>query len=249
VDALTPDALRPLLRGSFGSLYLYDPVSVSTQDVLRDSRYPEGAVAVAEHQTGGRGRSGKTWSDTTGTSILMSVLLRPPGGARPAPEISLVAAVSVAEAIDQATGLTAGVKWPNDVLLNGHKVAGILLEATDGNVVCGIGINVNQSGGELPTGSRVPASSLRLEAGHVIERAPLLADILARLEDLYAAWVTSGLAPVLDQLAQRDVLRGRTVRVGRTRGTADGLAPDGRLAIVSEGRRTLVESGEVVFEA
>ncbi|HEX4929960.1 MAG TPA: biotin--[acetyl-CoA-carboxylase] ligase, partial [Gaiellaceae bacterium] len=118
---------------------------------MLDSAQPEGAVAVCEEQTAGRGRMGRAWEAPAGSSILMSLLLRPPAG-RPAAELSLVAGVATALAVEHGTGLAAQIKWPNDVMLDRRKVAGVLAELKDGAVVLGIGLNVNQGRDELPTG-------------------------------------------------------------------------------------------------
>ena len=145
---LTPDAVEPLLRGRFGRPYLWSESCTSTQNVLRGSVLPEGAVAVTEHQTSGRGREGRPWHDVAGKSLLVSLLLRPPAGT-PTQQLALVAGLAVAESVEQDRD-AAGIKWPNDVLLEGRKVAGVLLEASEGAVVCGIGVNVAQVEGELP---------------------------------------------------------------------------------------------------
>ena len=119
--------MEPHLRGRFGKPYLYEPECESTQLLLLGSGLSEGAVGVTDHQTRGRGRLGRPWVEPSGTSVLASVLLQPPPE-RNAPELSLVAAVAVAQVIDQTTGLTSQIKWPNDVMLNRRKVAGILAE-------------------------------------------------------------------------------------------------------------------------
>ena len=140
---LTAAAVEPLLRGRFGRPYLWSASCASTQDVLRGSDLPEGAVAVTEHQTAGRGREGRPWQDVAGKAILLSLLLRPPVD-MPAQQFALVAGLAVAEAVEERRD-AAGIKWPNDVLLEGRKVAGVLLESSAGEVVCGIGINVAQA--------------------------------------------------------------------------------------------------------
>ena len=242
---LAPEAVRPLLRGSFGEPYLYATETASTQDVLAESGHPHGAVAVAEHQTAGRGRSGRRWDDAPSTALLFSVLLRPPAEA-PLPQLSLVTGLVVATAIESETGLGAQVKWPNDVLVDGCKVAGILLEASGSVVVCGIGINVNQEACDLPPRTRLPATSLRTAAGRAFDRGALLAAVLAELEHRYDTWLVGGLAGQLDDLERRNALNGRHVRVDDRAGTAGTIAPDGRLAIVLDcGDVVLVESGEV----
>jgi BirA family biotin operon repressor/biotin-[acetyl-CoA-carboxylase] ligase len=192
-DSLAPDAVKPLLRGRFGHVYLYEEICPSTQRLLRGED-AEGAIAVAEEQTEGRGRLGRSWHAPARTSVLASVLLLPPLKAARLPELSLVAGGAVAEAIAELTGIEPVIEFPNDVLVGGRKVAGILAESSDGRVVLGLGVNANQTSEELPKNARTEPTSLRLELGEPVDRASLLAEILARLELAYDAWVrdTSG---------------------------------------------------------
>jgi BirA family biotin operon repressor/biotin-[acetyl-CoA-carboxylase] ligase len=182
-DSLSPEAVSPLLRGRFGrERYVYAEVTASTQRLLGPDD-PEGAVAATEEQTEGRGRLGREWLAPHGSSVLCSVLLRPSLPVERWPELSLVAGGAVADAV-RAAGVEPTLKHPNDVLVDGSKLAGILAEARDGIVVLGIGVNVKQSSAELPEG----ATSLRLEGAHVA-RPQLLAEILDRLESAYAGWI------------------------------------------------------------
>jgi BirA family biotin operon repressor/biotin-[acetyl-CoA-carboxylase] ligase len=188
-DSLAPGAVQPLLSGRFGHVYRYERACASTQRLLEDDD-PEGAVAVAEEQTEGRGRLGRTWHAPAGTSVLVSVVLRPAVEPPRLPELSLVAGGAVAEAIAQVTGIDPAIKFPNDVLVGGKKVAGILAESSEGRVVLGVGVNVNQTADELPHDTQTEPTSLRLEVGERIDRAPLLAAILLRLERDYERWVS-----------------------------------------------------------
>ena len=152
-------------------------------------------MAVTEEQTRGRGRLGRSWHAPARTSVLLSVLLRPPVDPPRLPELSLVAGGAVAEAIADVTGIDPAIKFPNDVLVGGRKVAGVLAEATEGRVVLGIGVNANQATEELPADAQTEPTSLRLELGEPVDRAALLAAILARLEAAYDTWLareTSG---------------------------------------------------------
>jgi BirA family biotin operon repressor/biotin-[acetyl-CoA-carboxylase] ligase len=150
---------------------------------------PEGAVAVAEEQSEGRGRLGREWHAPARTSVLVSVLLRPTVDPARLPELTLVIGGAVAEAIAELTELEPVIKFPNDVLLDGKKVAGILAESSEGRVVLGIGVNANQSADELPRDAQIEPTSLRLEWGEPVERAALLAAILLRVELAYDNWV------------------------------------------------------------
>jgi BirA family biotin operon repressor/biotin-[acetyl-CoA-carboxylase] ligase len=188
-DSVAPDVLKPLLRGRFGHVYRYAESTDSTQRMLAEDE-SEGAIAVAEVQTEGRGRLGRAWEAPAGTSVLVSVLLLPAVEAPRLPELSLVAGGAVAQAIAEVTGLEPAIKFPNDILVRSRKVAGILAESSDGRVVLGIGVNVNQTLDQLPAGAKTEPTSLRLEIGGPVSRARLLAAILLQLERAYDAWVT-----------------------------------------------------------
>ena len=188
-DSLAPDAVRPLLRGRFGKVYRYAEVTPSTQRMLGEDSV-EGAVAVTEEQTEGRGRLGRRWEAAPGTSILVSVLLVPPVEPPRLPELSLVAGGAVAQAIAEITGIEPAIKFPNDLLIGMRKVAGILAESSEGRVVLGIGVNVNQTAQELPADTLTPPTSLRVVLGEPVDRARLLAAILLHLERDYDAWTT-----------------------------------------------------------
>ena len=215
----------------------------STQGLL-DPSMPEGALAVADVQTAGRGRLGRTWEAPPGSAVLASVLLKPPPG-KPLPQIALVAGVAVADALEELTGLAVQIKWPNDVMLRRLKVCGILAEARDGAVVLGIGVNVTQGPGELPE----RAGSLRTTTGLEFTRDVVLDAVLEALGARYEQWLEGGLDAVYDGLGPRDFLRGRPVTVDGTSGVAELIDRDGRLRIATgHGQSVAVESGEVVYE-
>jgi BirA family biotin operon repressor/biotin-[acetyl-CoA-carboxylase] ligase len=186
-DSLAPDVVEPLLQGRFGRVYRYAELAASTQRLLKDED-AEGTVAVAEEQTEGRGRLGRSWHAPPRTSVLVSVLLRPSVESARLPELSLIAGGAVAEAIAEVTGIEPSIKFPNDVLIGGRKVAGILAEAGNGRVVLGVGVNANQTEEELPDETQHPPTSLRVEMGEPIDRSWLLVAILAQLERAYDAW-------------------------------------------------------------
>ena len=241
---LSRGRIEPLLRGRLGRPYVHEDVCGTTQLLLPPDA-PEGAVATADHQVAGRGRRGRAWVDEPGAALLASILFRPPEGAVAA-QLSLVCALAVAEAVEKAIGRSAGVKWPNDVVVEGRKVAGILLEARNGTVVCGVGINVGQDAASLPADARTPPASLRTLTGRGHDRALLLVDLLERLERRYDVWCGSGLGLLLPELERRDALRGRTVSVDTVAGSAGGIAADGALRVLAaDGTERLVASGEV----
>ena len=140
-ESLSPSPSRRTCAGASASRISTSPSASRRSSCCSGRDCREGAVAATDHQTGGKGRQGRRWVAPPGSSLLVSVLLHPPAE-RHLPELSLVAALAAAEAIEGATGLSTQIKWPNDVMLNRRKVAGILAELSDGAVVVGIGMNV-----------------------------------------------------------------------------------------------------------
>jgi BirA family transcriptional regulator, biotin operon repressor / biotin---[acetyl-CoA-carboxylase] ligase len=245
-DSLAPEAVEPLLSGRFGRPYLYHDCCRSTQELLTED-LDEGAVAVCDVQTGGRGRLGRAWEAPSGTAILASTLLTPPSEAV-LPQLSLVGGLATAEAVERATGLAAQIKWPNDVMLNRRKVAGVLAEASARRVVLGIGINVNQSRNELPRDAVTAPASLRTIDGVARNRARVLADLLAALERHYDAWREGGLDVLYEGIGSRDFLRGRKITVDGREGIGVAIDRSGQFEVDLGDERRLVESGEVGFE-
>ncbi len=205
---LSPGSVEPLLQGRLGRPYRFVEECASTQRLL-DPDEAEGATAATDLQTQGRGRLGRTWEAPPGRALLFSVLLHPRPPMALWPELSLVAGDAVAAALREQTGVAAELSHPNDVLIEGRKVAGILPEASTtaggglfrpgnrglgavasshGRVVLGIGVNVNQTTEELPAETPKPATALRVETGREWPRAPLLAAILLELERRYDDW-------------------------------------------------------------
>ena len=221
-----------------------DVGSCESTQTLVDTTLPEGALVVADHQTAGRGRLGRTWEAPAGTALLCSLLLKPPPE-RDAPQLSLVAGVAVADSVELVTELAVQLKWPNDVMLRRRKVAGCLAEARNGAVVLGIGLNVNQTREQLPDG----AGSLLTLTGREWDREELLSAMLEALDARYEQWLEGGLDAVYEGLGPRDFLRGRRVSVDGTSGVAAKIDREGRLVIdVGHGEPVAVESGEVRYE-
>jgi BirA family transcriptional regulator, biotin operon repressor / biotin---[acetyl-CoA-carboxylase] ligase len=218
---LLPEQVVPRLRGRFGHPYVWRDECPSTQDLARD--LPHGGVAATDHQTAGRGRRGRRWTVPAGKGLLFSLALEPrtpPGGLA---AFSLVAAEAVATACDDG----ALVRWPNDVVIGEHKLAGVLPELRDGKLVVGVGINTAMTAGELPRDVRVPPTSLEIVRGQPVDRVQLLVDLLAELELRFDAFEREGFPGLA-----RDELRGRpVVLAGGVSGTAQGVDPDGRLVV------------------
>ena len=213
----------------------------------------EGALAVAELQTAGRGRLGRSWTAPAGTSIAMSLLLRPAFAPERASMLTLVMGLSVAEAC-RHMGLEVSIKWPNDVVIGGKKLCGILTEmqlcgAAIDHVVIGTGINVNLT--EFPEELRETATSIQLETGHEADRNLVLSEVLSVFENNYERFLeTQDLTLLKESYERLLVNRDRIVRVldplGAYTGTARGINARGALLVEREdGTLEEVSSGEV----
>ncbi len=206
----------------------------STNERARElawSGAPHGTLVTAAEQTAGRGRQGRTWTAPASSAILASLVLRDPPRLLP-----LAAGVAVAEVI----GPRARVKWPNDVLVNGRKLAGILAEGRPQErwAVLGIGLNVAVSEDEFPPELRHRAGTLGLERDDV---EPTLARLLEQLE----RWLSAPADEVLEALRGRDALAGHRVRWGSGEGEGAGIDGEGRLIVITADGQTALEAGEV----
>ena len=214
---------------------------------------PEGTVVTAGHQRAGRGQRGHDWWDAPGQSLLCSVLLRPDCPPATAPQLSLVGGLAVAEALAASAGVSLRIRWPNDLLVDGRKVCGILAEAASSggrvhHVILGIGVNLHQSA--FPDSLADRATSLRLLTGRAPEAPALLAVILDRLGARYAAWQSGRFAAVRAAWLAHSMLPGQAVRLpDGGLGRAEDVGPDGALLARSGGGRLVrVVSGAAVEE-
>ena len=192
---------------------------------------------------------GRRWECPAGAGLMMSVLLRPTADRRHWGTLNLAAAVALEKTLRAVAGVDAKLKWPNDVLIEGRKVSGILAAAEADALVLGLGLNVSLTEPELP----VPeATSLLLAGARALDRAALAADFLARFAAVYRTWDSAGPKAVIGQWRERSATLGRRVEVsfpdgGRAAGTAAGILDDGRLLIdADDGRRLSVAAGDVV---
>ncbi len=188
---------------------------------------PEGAVVCAEGQTKGRGRLGRSWMSPKGKGIYCSIILRPNFSPTQTAQLTLMTAVAICDAIKKATGLQPAIKWPNDVLFDNHKVAGILTELSAEMdrvkfVVVGIGLNVNTLTAQLPQG----ATSLRAQTKESLSRIKMIQEMLRSFEDWYLILQRKGFTPVLKKWKEMSATLGKNVKVKNPSGEIDGLAVD-----------------------
>ena len=212
---------------------------------------PEGTVLVAEHQDAGRGRLDRVWTSPPRAGLTVSVLLRPDVPAARRGWLPLLTGVALAEAVGQVPGIRSALKWPNDLLAaDGSKLAGILAEVAGGAVVIGTGVNVSTRPDELPEG----ASSLAMEAGRTVDRAPVLLEFLRALERRYSAWTAVLGDPVQSGLARDYLAWCATVGTGvvvtmpdgsTLEGVAEAVDWDGRLVVRTPGGTVELASGDV----
>ncbi|MGE6574683.1 biotin--[acetyl-CoA-carboxylase] ligase [Paenibacillus xylanexedens] len=236
--------------------------TLSTQgDVLKlaEQGQAEGAVVIAEEQTGGRGRFGRQWFSPPGKGIWMSVLLRPDLPLQHTPQLTLLTGVAVCRAVRACSGADAGIKWPNDVLIDGRKVCGILLESTveDHEVrycIAGIGVDVNFDPEDYPEDLTTIATSLKMETGQSVDRTKLTAAILTELEQLYFLYQKEGFGVISALWEALSVSMNREITVtnphGVIEGKAIGLDPSGALIVEKhDGENTLIISGEISWKS
>ncbi|NMO98015.1 biotin--[acetyl-CoA-carboxylase] ligase [Paenibacillus lemnae] len=230
----------------------------STQEdarLLAEQGASEGTVVLAEEQRSGRGRMGKTFYSPFGKGIFMSIILRPEQPVHLVQQLTLLCGVAVQKAIEKTTGLKAGIKWPNDVLIGSKKVSGILLEskAEDDAVrycIAGLGISVNIPEEGFPDELKPIATSLKVAGGRSVDRNELIVSTLHELEYLYELYKEQGFQIIADMWEASSVTLNRRVAVhtprGITEGTASGLHSSGALLIRrDDGEWMPVFSGEI----
>lgn len=238
------------------SIYFYEETDTTNNRAreLALEGAPEGTLVVAEKQTAGRGRRGKVWESPLGTGIWMSLVLRPQIMPVEASVLTLLCGLATAEAIEAETGLSAGIKWPNDILINGKKAVGILTEmdcemSEVHFVIPGIGINVNTT--SFPPEIADIATSLYLECGKTVSRRRLVHKVLERLEEHYETFLRTGsFTAMLEDYRKHCITLGKEVHVlGREPFFAEALdiTPEGELLVrrADNGKEEVVFSGEV----
>lgn len=246
-DSLTAKEVVPHLKTTWaGQSYYYLEVTDSTNNYalqLAVKGAPHGSIVVAEEQTHGRGRLQREWLSSPNRGIYMSLLLTNPLPLRVAPQATYVAALALAKVLRHKFGLPACLKWPNDVLIGGRKVAGILTEMQSDQdfsrfLVIGIGINVNYTREEMAGPFRYPATSISLEAGESFKRQYLLVDFLGQFEADYDVFVANGFRAISADLENFSIILGKKVTVlcgdREISGKALGFSPEGALLLLGD---------------
>jgi BirA family biotin operon repressor/biotin-[acetyl-CoA-carboxylase] ligase len=220
---------------------------------------PHGAVVRADEQTQGRGRQGRDWCSPAGLGLYLSLILRPDIALAQVPQLTMLTALGAARTIESETNLPANVKWPNDIILRGRKIGGVLSEARPREenpqrveyAIVGIGLNVNFAREDLPRDVKIAATSLYMETGHVRLLEDVISSLLRETETVYNEYSCGDWQELRAEFARRDILQGQTVRVeaaGETyRGEANGIDDDGTLLVRTSAGVRRVVAGDVLL--
>ncbi|MBS5302898.1 MAG: biotin--[acetyl-CoA-carboxylase] ligase [Clostridia bacterium] len=249
-DIITESGIKSGLTTDFigHSLFIYDETDTTNNRAKESNTSPDGSVFIAEVQTHGKGSRGRGWTSPRGIGIWHSILLKPEISPLEVSQITLVAGLAVCKAI----GLNSMIKWPNDIVINGKKICGILTEMSAeinmvNYVVCGIGVNVNTESFDDDIADK--ATSMFIESGHKYVRNELIAKLLNEFEYYYKKFLDGGLSAILDEYKKCCVTLGREVNVifknETVRGTAVDVDENGSLAVQTENGIIHVTSGEV----
>ncbi|MCR6545293.1 biotin--[acetyl-CoA-carboxylase] ligase [Dehalobacterium formicoaceticum] len=232
-DRLYPEEIQKQLRTNLvGRNMIYRERVDSTNILARqtgETGFVDGTVILAEEQTAGKGRLGRVWHSPMGTGINMSLLLRPAIPVSDAAKITLLTGAAVARGLEEITGLKIGIKWPNDLQIQGKKVSGILTEIKADMdqihyLIVGIGINVNEQ--DFPEELRETATSLHMEVGRQVSRIETAAVVLNHWEEIYQRFLTQGFTVVREEWKQYAVTLGKEVHVRTINETIHGQALD-----------------------
>ncbi|MEX1307723.1 MAG: biotin--[acetyl-CoA-carboxylase] ligase [Eubacteriales bacterium] len=257
-----PNRLRgpytlPLVKNSalISDFFWYDSVD-STNDVLKQKgdELKEIAICACEDQPGGKGRRGREWQSYKHKGIYVSFLLKPEVVTSDAFKITILAAIAQVRAIKEQTGLSAKIKWPNDLLIGGKKISGTLTELSadfDGinHIVCGVGINVNQTKDDFNDELKLSATSLNIEKGSGIDRLQLFASFIDAFIDCYLIFKEKGITPFLEEYTKYSACMGQNVLIISDKETINGKVAgfdkNGMLLLESDGETKRIMAGEV----
>jgi len=262
-DLLTPSEVKPLLTTKWMGkmIHYYHSIDSTNSKAyqLALEGAEEGEVVIAESQVKGRGRLGRHWFSPSFLNLYLSVILRPQIPPHQASLVTLMAAVATANAIQRYSGLLPLIKWPNDILLRGRKVAGLLNEIHSEMdrihfVILGIGVNLNMDGKMFSEEIRSVATSLKREMGQTISRKAFLQSLLEELERWYAIFLKEGGATVLEAWRDRAKIEGKRVKVTSFGETLSGVAvdvdSDGALILeTKDGKQKRIVAGDVEYKS
>lgn len=261
-ERVTADEIRLGLKTEFMGRHIHsEEVVDSTQKVAQRlvlEGAPEGTIVIAEEQLSGRGRMDRKWHSPKYTGIWMSVILRPNLPPAKAPQLTLITAVAVVQTIEEITGMTPEIKWPNDILLKGKKLTGILTEMQADadrihSIIIGIGINVNQKLEDYPEELKQIATSIAIEYGKKLERAEIIKVLLVKLEKLYSLYLDQGFYPIKLLWESYAISIGKKITArtitGSIYGQALGITDEGVLMIEdASGKVHHVYSADIELE-
>jgi BirA family biotin operon repressor/biotin-[acetyl-CoA-carboxylase] ligase len=259
-DLILPPVILEGLKSRFMGkrIFAYKTIG-STNDTARrlaESDSPEGTLIIAEKQTKGRGRLGRSWYSPQGKGLYFSVILRPRVVIERIPALSLVAAFSVCRVIEALTNLRPRIKWPNDCLIRDKKVAGILIDISAeldriSHAILGVGLNINNTAKDFSSGLRKTATSLSIEADKTFVRIQILRSFLYEFENLYNNFCKYGLEFIAPELVKRSSVIGKkiTYKLGEKKytGMALGYNENGGLRVKSKDGVKLLTGGEVTL--
>ncbi|WP_051564473.1 biotin--[acetyl-CoA-carboxylase] ligase [Desulfovermiculus halophilus] len=257
-DHLSPEGVHAGLQTELLGRNLICRRSIdSTQNLAKSlgrQGAPEGTAVLAENQTQGRGRRGRSWASIP-HGVAVSLILRPKTSPDKAPHFPLLAGTALARAVSRVCGIWPGLKWPNDLLISGRKVIGILAELEAemdriSAIYLGIGLNINAEAEDIPPDLASVATSLRIQAGRKIDRLDLVRALLEELEAAYYAYRLQGFGPIREAWKEHNITLGRQVRISSGReiitGTAVDINEDGALRVRTEEQELVtVSAGDV----
>jgi len=261
----SPDLLVPaeiaagLTNKRIGTKIICFNETDSTNNVafkLAEDGAAEGTVVIADVQSRGKGRLGREWASPDGVNLYCSIILRPSITPVAASQLTFLSVVAVARSVEQSTPLQPWIKWPNDILINGKKIAGLLNEMSAETekvnfVVLGIGVNVNMRSEQFPADLRHPASSLFIEGGVPVNRNDFVRILLHELDALYDSYLDDGYGAIREEWLVRSQMYGRQVRVSCQdrvmTGVVTGIDDIGALLLDLDGREERVLSGDVAI--
>lgn len=222
---------------------------------LAEDGAPEGTVVLADAQTSGKGRLGRVWLSPPGVNIYASVILRPPLLPVEASQLTFISAVAVARTIEKLSSLEPAIKWPNDILVNGNKIAGLLNEMSAETerinfVIMGIGVNLNMTAEQFPEDLRYPATSMLIAGGICVDRSRFVRRLIEEMDELYNTFLVQGDVPVREEWLRRSQMQGRMVKVSSAESVICGMVTGidhigGLLLKLDDGREERILSGDV----